>query len=259
MKKQSHSPTSPEGISLRDEFRSAVMAAARRGGWKRLDRAALVAQFEGRVSRATAYRWLAALEGASIKRTVPELLKDARSEDLATVIGVAAEIKEAAKQVMPAATAPPLARPLPALDQTVATIVPVPVMSLLDQCIQAGKDVIAKSRGADGDVRNARLLLRAAENLRRSVETAAKLQEMMVAEMQVERFHDIIFEEISRIDPAVARRIATRLQELNASWTGRLEAERSAGGGDPASVLASVKPYRRAGAKMSVTTSGIIG
>jgi hypothetical protein len=229
MRNLSYPPTSPEGTALRAEFKSAVIAAARRSGWQHLDRAALVARFAGRASRASLYRWLAAIEGAPLKRTVPELVKDARSDDPATVLSVAAEIRGVSSHRTTPPPVPPLAfsLPVPTLDETVAATVPISVVNLLNECLRAGQDVMAKSRGADGDVRNSKLLLRAAEQLRRSVETAAKLQETITDQVEVDRFHQVCIEEIGKIDRDVARRIVARLLEVNATWSARLEAERA--------------------------------
>ena len=62
-------------------------------------------------------------------------------------------------------------------------------------------------------------MLSAAENLRRSLETAVKVQEAVMDGVQIERFHEVLIEEIGRCEPGVAARIVERLQAINAAWS----------------------------------------
>jgi hypothetical protein len=68
-----------------------------------------------------------------------------------------------------------------------------------------------RSRDAAGAVRNSKMLLLAAEQLRRSLDTAVKLQEAISDGLQIEQFHATIMDEITKIDPVLAGRIAKRL------------------------------------------------
>ncbi|MCB5944253.1 hypothetical protein [Acidocella sp. KAb 2-4] len=209
--------------AVRLEVQQAALAAARVTGWKHVDRASLVARFIDRAPQSSIYRWIAEAKKQPLARTPKEMLTDARSGDAGTVGSVVREIQERVVPPSAAARVPPplpLALPLPTLDETAAAV--VPVMALVCQCIQAGQDVIAKARGVDGEVRNARLLLQAAENLRRSLETAVKLQEAIQDGAEVDEFHRVVLAEVAKADPATAARIRTRLLEVNASYTARL-------------------------------------
>jgi hypothetical protein len=60
--------------------------------------------------------------------------------------------------------------------------------------------------------------LSATEVLRRSLDTAVKLQQAITDVSQVEKFHAAVIETISEENPATAERLLVRLQQLNASW-----------------------------------------
>jgi hypothetical protein len=195
--------------AIRHAAQQAALVAARKSGWKRLDRAPIVAQFADRAPKSNIYRWIAEARKLPLTRTPEEMLDDAKSGDAALVGSVIREIKESVAPAPGAALARqamPYALPLPSLGETAAAVVPVPVMELVKKCVQAADDTMAKSRGVDGDIRNTRLILRAAETLRRSLETAVKLQEAIEDGAEVEQFHRTILEEIAAIDPSVAAR-----------------------------------------------------
>ena len=215
----------PPTNSVRHEVQQAALAAARKFGWKRLDRAPIVAQFADRAPKSNIYRWIGEARKLPLARTPEEMLEDAKSGDAALVGSVVREIKEAVApepRAVAARQAMPYALPLPSLGETAAAVVPVPVMELVKKCLQAADDTIAKSRGADGEIRNTRLILRAAETLRRSLETAVKLQGAIQDGAEVEQFHRTIIEEIAAIDPGVAARIRGRLLETNMVYAARM-------------------------------------
>ena len=69
-------------------------------------------------------------------------------------------------------------------------------------------------------MRNAKLFLHAAESLRRSLETAARLQATMNDLAALERFHRAIIDVIRQEDPAIALRVMRRLDQLAAVQLG---------------------------------------
>jgi hypothetical protein len=77
---------------------------------------------------------------------------------------------------------------------------------------------MAYARHADGNVRSAKILLSAAEVLRRSLDTAVKLQQAVLEVSQVEKFHAAVFETVREESPDTAERLLLRLRQLNASW-----------------------------------------
>jgi hypothetical protein len=209
-KPKTHSPAIPS--SLKAEVHKAALAAARITGWAALDRPALVAAFQGRVPRSTLYRWLSEVEGSPLDRTTEELMRDARAGGRARVESVAGEVQARAAAMLPR---------VPSVEDCAAVTAPVAVMDKLRQCLTAAEDVMSKCRTPDGAVRNSKMLLLSAEQLRRSLETAVKLQEAISDGLQIDQFHKTIMEEIAKIDPAVAAQIAAKLLEVNAAWAGR--------------------------------------
>jgi hypothetical protein len=69
-----------------------------------------------------------------------------------------------------------------------------------------------------GGVRNAGLILKSAEALRRAVETAARLAQQMHELAQVERFHNLIIAEVAKESPDAAERILAAVGRLADSW-----------------------------------------
>ncbi len=141
---------------------------------------------------------------------------------LAEEVVAAAEVRTArtpdpslqvAQQVM--ATSLPR---VPRVEDTAGLGGTVPVIEQLGDCIRAAQQVMAYARHADGSVRSAKILLSAAEMLRRSLDTAVKLQQALMDVAQTERFHTAVIETIKDESPATAERLLVRLQQLNASW-----------------------------------------
>lgn len=93
------------------------------------------------------------------------------------------------------------------------------ILENLQKLLAARGDVMAKSCGLEGEVRNGKMLLAASEQLRKLLKTLIKLREANAGSLEVGRFHSTIMEEIEKIDSAVPRRIAQRLLELNITWT----------------------------------------
>lgn len=72
----------------------------------------------------------------------------------------------------------------------------------------------------DGRVKNSRMLLKAAEEMRRSLETVVRLQQAMNDIAGLERFHAAIIETVRAESPELAQRVLRRLDELAARWGG---------------------------------------
>ena len=96
----------------------------------------------------------------------------------------------------------------------------IEVIARLKTCVEVADQVIRHARTADGLVKNARLLLMSSEHLRRCLETAARLQEVMADVSRVERFHRAIFDVLRSESPAFAQRVLDRLREVNAQFAG---------------------------------------
>ena len=106
-----------------------------------------------------------------------------------------------------------------------ADVVPVgvagrslPILQHLQQTIEDVLRVRSVAYHADGRVRNSRMVLKAAEEMRKSLETVVKLQAAMNDAAALERFHGAILDVIRQEDPAIAQRVMRRLDELAMRW-----------------------------------------
>ena len=76
------------------------------------------------------------------------------------------------------------------------------------------------ARRDDGQPRVPMLLLRASEHLRRSLDTACRIQQACMELSQIERFHSLIIEEIAKESPEAAERILARVGQVAEQWGG---------------------------------------
>lgn len=96
----------------------------------------------------------------------------------------------------------------------------IPVVERLRQCLAVAEDLMRHSRDPEGRIRNAGLLLRASEHLRRSLETATRIAETMRQVDQVDKLHDIILQEIGKLSPECAEAIVIRVAQIAGEWGG---------------------------------------
>ena len=187
---------------------------------KALSRSGIVKRFAGRASRSMLYEWIATFieeTSAREKRVDPAYRR-------AGVIVINAE-----KAVEDESTAMP-ADPAAVARELTATVVPaeaaqggaagraLPILEHLHRTIEDVLRVRAVAFHADGRVRNSRMVLKAAEEMRRSLETVVKLQAAMNDQAALERFHAAIIEVIQQESPDLAQRVLRRLDELAMRW-----------------------------------------
>ena len=91
------------------------------------------------------------------------------------------------------------------------------VIEKLQACIRAAEQVMAYARTEDGRVRNVKALLAASQHLRRSLETAIKVQQTMMELAEVEKFHQAIFDVLREETPELVERVVRRLHQLRLS------------------------------------------
>lgn len=87
---------------------------------------------------------------------------------------------------------------------------------------------VMNAQCAPHDPRSARLMLRAAEVLRRCAETVIRLHEKIWNMARIEEFHAMVIETVREESPQAADKILDRLEALAALW-----ANSPAGGGPP--------------------------
>lgn len=157
--------------AMRSKFETEVLAEVARIGVEAFRPDALVKRYMAKGGgKATLYRWAKAV------------LASGRAE--AHVELIAAQATAARAEVNPEPAAGTAGA---AADATKAVIVGQHAvmrtggagsMALLDKlhdCIRTAEEVLAYSKTAEGKVRNSKLMLQAAETLRRSIETGAKI------------------------------------------------------------------------------------
>jgi hypothetical protein len=201
---------SEAAAGLRAELEAAVLASVERFGTEGWPRDSIIKKFTDRgVSRSTAYRWVGGV-----------LASGRPGQHMAAVVRAAVSAR-AAREADPArAAAVEAGAKLPrvvTVDDIAATGV-LNVVQQLNSCVAVAHELIAHARTIDGGVRNAKLLLSASEHLRRNLETAARITELMLRSDRIEKFHIAIIEELSRESPALAERAAMRLANLANRW-----------------------------------------
>jgi hypothetical protein len=73
-------------------------------------------------------------------------------------------------------------------------------------------------RTPEGAIRNAGLLVKSSELLRRNLETSVRLFEAMYEISRVEAFHAELIEELSKESPELSERVLMRLGRLAERW-----------------------------------------
>jgi hypothetical protein len=189
---------------LRTEFQALLMRHVDEHG-EDFERSALVQDFVDRgVSPATVYRWIEAV-----------LARNGTSSSQRSMASAEPVAPNPADAPIEPDHAPMIVPALPRIPRVedVKTKGLVPVLELLGDCIQTAKGLIEHARTAEGKVRNARLLLQGSEHLRKAIETAARLNETVAIQQEMQEFHRIVLEEISNEPLAVQARIFQRITQ----------------------------------------------
>jgi hypothetical protein len=203
-----------ESAALRAEVEQAVTEEMERSGPSGFLKDDIVRRFTGRgAGRSTLYRWVTAIlesgrPGQQLARQV-KAAATARVERTPEAVAMAEAAASAAIDKLPMVVT---------VDDIAGGGGTIPVIEQLNECIAAARQVMAHSRTDSGLVRNARMLLAASEHLRRSLDTSARLHEQMMAVMQVERFHEAVFNVLRRQSPDLVKQVLGELRRLNADW-----------------------------------------
>jgi hypothetical protein len=95
---------------------------------------------------------------------------------------------------------------------------PTKVLEGLGTIIRDVQAVVHHAGYGERGTGNAKLVLHAADVLRRCLETAAKLTESMHPVDRITRFHEAIIQEIAKEDRELALRVGQRLTQLTNTW-----------------------------------------
>jgi hypothetical protein len=196
------------------EVEAAVLREVGDVGPAGVNKGALVQRFRDRgAGRTTLYRWIdAVLKGPKPGRMVRQAASKAA--------------KRRAKSADPAAAvAAKVARVLPSAHKIADEIVApsgssgLPFIKRLQECLANADLLLKHAQTEDGKVRNSKLLLAASEHVRRTLETAARIQDSLVQGEQLERFHQAIFDALREESPVMAERVLIRLRQVNAQFS----------------------------------------
>jgi hypothetical protein len=170
------------------EVEVVVLAEVERTGTVDLKRASIVRRFTGRgVTRSTLFRWLEGIIASNKAGHLPEAQKVAAKPPLRVSVG---EIGGS----------------------------PTGILEGLRTVIRDVQAIVHQAGYGERGVGNAKLVLHAAEVLRRCLETSAKLMESMHRVDRITRFHEAIIQEIAKEDRELALRVGQRLTRLTDTW-----------------------------------------
>jgi hypothetical protein len=198
--------------SLRRGVEAAVAKSVKAIGIDRFRKEPIVQQFLGRGAAVSSlYRWIDAsiASGKPGQAAVKAVRKAAKARAARTPDPVG-EVVEEVRERLPAVVR---------LEEVSGT----PTLKIIEELgtvVADLKSLVKHAKGADGSVRNARLLLSASDRIRASMETALKIQAAMRDVAQVDRLHEAILEEIRRESPETAERILHRIDIIAADWGG---------------------------------------
>jgi hypothetical protein len=200
-----------ESRALREEVEAAVIRAAERMGSIGIRKSAIVGPFLGRgVHKATLYRWVdATLASGRPGQAAVRSMEDA-------VIARAARGSDPTAEVVAEVGAR-----LPAIPrfEEVAGRPTFRVMEQLNLATDTCKRLIRHCENKDGGIRNAPLMLKAADKLRACTETAVRIQQNLWTVAKIDQIHRAIIEEIAKEAPPVAERLLRRIDVIAASWS----------------------------------------
>ena len=191
-------------------------AALEAGGVEQLERGAIARRLQDSgLGRTAAYSWIAAaIADGDVQREAEA--RQAGIAALASGLGVPDAAPEPIAELLPVTRHPGEVTAGPSAMMGAA----IPLLHHLQGVIADAKRVREVALAPDGRVRNAKLFLNAAESLRRSLETAARLQATMNDLAALERFHKAMIDVIQQESPELARRVLRRLDQLAAAQLG---------------------------------------
>jgi hypothetical protein len=198
---------------LRGKVEAAVMAEIEASGMEAFNRDGIMRAFKGKgASPATLYRWVSdTLKSGMPAEHFSKRIRAAEAEK------AKAEAKAAGLPEPPPPPPEPM-RAVMTIDRAHASGAAIPIIEKLMGCIRSAEKVIAHAEHEDGKVKAPRLLLTASEHLRRTLETAVRLQEAMADLNHIEQFHAAILSALRDVDPDLERRAIARLREVHSQW-----------------------------------------
>jgi hypothetical protein len=88
----------------------------------------------------------------------------------------------------------------------------------LGKCLQAANDVIAHSRRPDGSIRLAKTMVAASDHLRRVIETVGRIQENVASIQKIDALYDDLLSAVEHVSPSLHARVVAHIGEQDTKW-----------------------------------------
>lgn len=191
---------------LREQVQSEILSALSTYG-KRADFVAIRAR-HSQIAKSTFYFWVKRAEASGIpQQRALQAVQAAVASDVVKLGSVEAVVEQDAGKVVALVPRGPRASDLIGLNI-------VEISELLRRCRKIAEEVEAYARTADGKIRSPKMLMLAAEHLRRLVETAARVQQQLFDEQAMDDLHRAIFKVLATRDKDVVRLILDEIDSL---------------------------------------------
>lgn len=190
--------------SLRLQVEAAVFeAAGRLGPGGTIDRAAIVNSFAGTVPERTLFRWIKQLvDSGKVAAHVSRGIARAVAQRTARGSGAGATVIADATASLP--------KVIGVADLTGSSV--VELIERIETALSATEHVMRHARTDDGKVRNGKLLLAASNSLVRNLQIANELRRSIEQARKIEEFHVAIMDELQAASPELAERVLLRLR-----------------------------------------------
>jgi hypothetical protein len=193
---------------LKAKFEAAIAKAAATVGVDGVSKRDLIKRFSNKgTSEATLYRWFdASMASGKPGQTAVRAIKKAAVERARR----GASVPKAVSATLPAVVRM----------EDLSGAPTIKIIERLNQAIDAMDQLMAHARSEDGKVRNAKLLLGAADKLRSCLDTAVKIQQAMRSVDEVDRLHQAMIAEIAKCDRDLAERVIRAMRAVSSTWSG---------------------------------------
>lgn len=208
------SGTTVDRRDARQALEADLLAELRRVGPERLQRRPIVERHAASTGLppSTLYRWAAEFidSGRAGRRLAAEITAAAEAR--------AASTPEPARAAAVEAVATLPVAPSPDAVMRAAAGTGLPFLKQLQKLIAVAEEIETASRAPDGKPRNPKAILQSVSVRLRGLEVGLRAQQALAELAEVDRFHALVIEEISKEAPDVAERIVRRVSALTATF-----------------------------------------
>ncbi len=198
---------------LRNQVKQEISALLEKYG-KGYDFSGLYKRYSEQIPKTTFYRWVRVINGSGVpaqkalRKARKRAAHKAKKQGIADKPALATEVAEEVIKVLP-------------LVPDASDIVDVSLTEMgrkLGWCMAELEKIIEYSKSKDGKIRNAKMQMQAIEGLRRTIDSATRLMDLIWDIRRTEQFHRAIFNRLRERDPELVELILGDLKRLNADW-----------------------------------------